>query len=398
MYKKVQDIDIKGKTVLVRCDYNVPIKNDKILDDNKIISSFKTIEYLISQSCKIIILSHLGKINSESDKEKYSLAPIAEYLRQKINTKIIFAKQPRNIALYQKIKEMLPGEIILLENTRFEDFPHNLESKNDPQLADYWAGLADIFVMDAFGSAHRRHASTYGVAKKLPNCIGFLVQAELAALEKLVINPKRPFTMMIGGAKVDDKIILIEKLVENCDHLLLTGGIANSCLKVLGFNIGESLATKDQETLAKLRKLLLDHKDKIMLPLDAIVGRIYDSNYIAYQNIDQLMDDDIICDIGLKTINKYQTAIEKSATVFINGTPGIYEEPKFANGTKELFNVIVKSKAASVVGGGDSVSAAHQFGLAKKFDFLSTGGGATLDYIVDGNLPALDAISEVENG
>ena len=394
MFKKIQDMELTGKKVLLRCDFNVPIENGKILDDSKIAASFETIEYLISQKCRIIILSHLGKVEGDKDKQENTLEPVAEYLREHIKTKIIFAKQPRNLFIANKIEEMQPGEIILLENTRFEDYPQQLESNNDLQLSMYWAELADVFVMDAFGSAHRCHASTYGVAKLLPNCIGFLVQQELETLEKYVLNPKRPFTLVVGGAKIDDKIELIEKLVSNCDHLLLMGGIANSCLKVLGFNVGESLVSKDDVILKKLKELLLNNKDKVMLPLDAVVGRIYDKKYMAYRTIDQLLEDDIICDIGLKTIRKYQTAIDVSATIFVNGTAGIYEDSKFSVGTRELFDVIGSSKAISVIGGGNAVSAAILFGLQNKFDYLSTGGGATLEYILNGSLPALEAITK----
>ncbi|HOZ88646.1 MAG TPA: phosphoglycerate kinase [Bacilli bacterium] len=394
MYKKIQDIDLSNKKVLLRCDFNVPIENNKILDDNKILASLDTIKYLINQNCKIIILSHLGKVETEADKAKNSLAPVAERLRNIMNSKIIFVKQARGLLLEEKIDQMLPGEIMLLENTRFEDVPNKLESNNDSQLAEYWAELADVFVMDAFGSAHRCHASTYGVAKLLPNCIGLLVQKELETLEKYVFHPQKPFTMMVGGAKVDEKIDLIIKLVDNCDHLLLTGGIANSCLKVLGFNVGESLVTKDQAIIDKLRQLLLNYKDKVMLPLDVIVGRSYDPTYVKYHTIDDLLVDDVISDIGLKTINKYKTAINESATVFINGTAGIYENDKFAIGTQELFNAVCDSKAIGIVGGGDSASAAKKFGLENKFDFVSTGGGATLEYILNGKLSALDAINK----
>lgn len=394
MYKKLQDMDIKEKRVLVRCDFNVPIEDGKILDPNKIEASLKTITYLMGQKCRIILMSHLGKVKSNEDKIKNTLEPVAEYLRTRLGCKIIFSKQPRNLYLGDKINEMNPGEILLLENTRFEDFPNKLESENDLQLASYWAGLADVFVMDAFGSAHRKHASTYGVAKLLPNCIGFLMQKELENLEKLVVNPKRPFTIVVGGAKVDDKIELINKLLPNCDHLLLTGGIANSCLKVLGFNIGNSLASKDPIILEELKRLLLANESKIMLPLDAMVGRIYDKGYLAYHKIDEILVDDIISDIGLKTLQKYKTAIDASETIFVNGTAGIYEDEKFSNGTRELLNIIGDSKATTIVGGGDSVSAVNKFKVANKFDFISTGGGATLEYILKGTLSALEAINK----
>ena len=240
-------MDVRGKKVLLRCDFNVPVKDGVILDDSKIVASLNTIEFLVRQGAKVIILSHFGKVKTEEDKKTNSLAPIAAHLQKLINTKVIFCRQARNLYLEAKVESMKPGEIIVLENTRFEDIPNKLESGNDPQLAMYWAGLADIFCLDAFGSAHRKHASTYGVAKYIPSCIGFLVQREIDALEKFVLHAQHPFTIVMGGAKVEDKVELIESLLPRCDNLLLTGGIANSCLLTLGFPVGASLCTKDPE-------------------------------------------------------------------------------------------------------------------------------------------------------
>ena len=206
MKKRIQDMDVKGKRVLLRCDFNVPVKDGVILDDSKIIAALNTIEYLVKQGARIIIMSHFGKVKTEEDKKTNSLAPIAAHLQKLINTKVIFCKQARNLYLEAKIASMQPGEIIILENTRFEDVPNKLESGNDPQLAMYWAELADIYCLDAFGSAHRKHASTYGVAKYLPSCIGFLVQREVEALDKYVLNAAHPFTIVMGGAKVEDKV------------------------------------------------------------------------------------------------------------------------------------------------------------------------------------------------
>ncbi|MDE5889340.1 MAG: phosphoglycerate kinase, partial [Bacilli bacterium] len=272
MKNRIQDMDVKGKKVLLRCDFNVPVKDGVILDDSKIVAALNTIDYLVKEGAKIIILSHFGKVKTESDKASNSLAPIAAHLQKLVNTKVIFSKQPRSLYLEAKIENMNPGEIIVLENTRFEDVPNKLESGNDPQLAMYWAGLADIYCLDAFGSAHRRHASTYGVANYLPNCIGFLVQHEIEILDEYVLNAGHPFTIVMGGAKVEDKVELIESLLPRCDNLLITGGIANSCLATLGFNVGNSLRTRDQEVLSKIKNILIQYKDKIMLPIDAIIG------------------------------------------------------------------------------------------------------------------------------
>lgn len=394
MKKRIQQMDVKNKRVLLRCDFNVPVKNGQILDDSKIVASLNTIDYLVREGAKIIILSHFGKVKTEEDKINNSLAPIAAHLQKLVNSKVIFSKQPRSLYLEAKIEEMNPGEIMLLENTRFEDVPNKLESGNDTQLAMYWAGLADIFCLDAFGSAHRKHASTYGVAKYLPNCIGFLVQHEIEMLDKYILNAEKPFTIVMGGAKVEDKVALIEKLLPRCDNLLLTGGIANSCLETLGFNVGSSIRSKDPEVLEKIKNLLIQYKEKIQLPIDAIIGRVYNENLIEHVNIDKVEEDDIIYDVGMKTINKYKEVIDNSKTIFINGTAGKYEDIRFATGTREMLNNVANSKATKIVGGGDGVSAVKNFKLNERFDFLSTGGGATLEYIINEGLPAIDNISE----
>ena len=394
MKKRIQDMDVKGKKVLLRCDFNVPIKDGKILDDSKIVASLNTIDYLVKNNAIIIILSHFGKVKKEEDKATNSLAPVAAHLQKLVNTKVIFSQQPRNLYLEAKIESMNPGEIIVLENTRFEDVPNNLESGNDTQLAMYWSSLADVFCLDAFGSAHRKHASTYGVAKYLPSCIGYLIQKEMDCLDKYVLNPVHPFTIVMGGAKVEDKVSLIESLLPKCDNLLLTGGIANSCLVTLGFNVGASLRTKDPEVLARLKEILVQYKDKIMLPVDAIVGRVYNEALIDHVNIDKIEEDDVIFDIGMKTIEKYRDVINNSQTIFVNGTAGKYEDVRFATGTRELLNAIGNAKAVKVIGGGDGVSAAKTFGFENKFTFLSTGGGTTLEYIIQGSLPAIDNIPD----
>ena len=394
MKKRIQDMDVANKRVLLRCDFNVPVKDGVILDDSKIVAALNTIEYLIKQGAKIIILSHFGKVKTEEDKQNNSLAPIAAHLQKLINTKVIFCKQARNLYLEAKIESMKPGEIIVLENTRFEDVPNKLESGNDPQLAMYWAELADIYCLDAFGSAHRKHASTYGVAKYLPSCIGYLVQKEIEVLDKYVLHAEHPFTIVMGGAKVEDKVELIESLLPRCDNLLITGGIANSCLSTLGFNVGASLCTKDPEIQNKLKNILVKYKEKIKLPMDVIVGSTHDNNYVNHVNIDKVSDDEAIFDIGMKTVNQFKEIIDKSATIFVNGTAGKYEDIKYANGTRELLTNIVNSKAIKIVGGGDGVSAVKHFNLADRFNFLSTGGGATLEYIIQQGLPAIDNIND----
>ena len=394
MKKRIQDMDVAGKKVLLRCDFNVPLKDGKILDDSKIVASLQTIEYLIRQGSRIIILSHFGKVKTEADKATNSLAPIAAHLQTLVNTKVIFSKQTRNAFLEAKVESMAPGEILVLENTRFEDVPNKLESNNDIQLAMFWAGLADVFCLDAFGSAHRKHASTFGVAKYLPSCIGFLVQKEMEMLDKYVLNAEHPFTIVMGGAKVEDKVELIESLLPKCDHLLIGGGIANSCLYSLGFPVGQSLRTDNYDIQEKLRNLLVQYREKIVLPVDVIVGRSYDEGYLEHVGVDKVNDDDAIFDIGMKTVNQYNEIIKNSATIFVNGTPGKYEDMRYATGTRELLTNIVNSNAVKIVGGGDGVSAVKYFKLDNRFDFLSTGGGATLEYIILNGLPAIDNIQD----
>ncbi len=396
MKQRIEKMDLKGKRVIVRCDYNVPIYNGKILDDTKIVASLETIRYLIEQDCKIILLSHLGKIKTEEDKQTHSLEPVAKRLKELVGREVYFSKEILDPELKKRIELMLPRDIILLENTRFLDVPNKLESNCDAQVAQFFASLADVFVMDAFASAHRAHASTTGIAKYLPSCMGFSVEKELLALDRFLKEPKHPFTVIMGGAKVEDKLELIGTLLPKCDHLLLAGGLANSFLKALNFNIGSSLATESTKTIEKLKQIMLTYRDKLMLPLDAIVGSSYDEAYTRYKKINEITDNEVISDIGVKTLAKYKTAIQDSETIFLNGTIGIYEEERYSNGTKELFNLLKNCKAIVVVGGGDAVSSVKSLGYQEAFTYLSVGGGATLEYLTKGHLVGIDAIMEEE--
>ena len=394
MYKTLKNTDLKDKKVVLRCDFNVPIKDGVILDDSKIRESLETINYLVDQNCKIVILSHFGKVKSIEDKKTNTLEPVYNRLKELLKREIYFSHETRAVNLYLQVDSLLPKDILLLENTRFEDLNGNLESGCDPQLAMYWASLCDVFVMDAFASAHRKHASTYGISKYVPSCIGFLVEKELNSLKRYIINGEKPLTVVMGGAKIEDKIELIESFLNKCDYLLLTGGIANTFLKVLNINIGESLASRNPAILEKVRELLLNYKEKIMLPLDVIVATTYDKSYIKYKHLNELDSDDIIVDCGTKTIEKYKTAVKKSKTVFVNGTMGIYEDERFSNGTKEFLRMLKESGCTLVAGGGDSVSAINIFGYADSFTYLSSGGGATLKFLTDENLPGLSGIDE----
>jgi len=397
MKKRLQDMEINNKKIVLRCDFNVPIKDGKILDTNKIDKSLETINYLLDKNCSIVILSHFGKVKKESDKKKNTLEPVYNYLNSVLgDIDIRFSSDTRSVNVDKVVASMKQKEILLLENTRYEDIPDNLESGNHPQLASYWASLGDVFVMDAFASAHRSHASTVGIAKYIPSCIGLLVQKEIEMLDNLVLEPKKPFTLIMGGAKIEDKLDLLDALVPRCDNLLLSGCLANTCLKALGFNVASSLVSKDENIISKMKQLMLDNKDKIILPLDAIVGSTYNSNLAEYRLIDRIETDEIIYDIGIKTIDRFKDVINNSKTVFINGTVGLYEDWKFANGTKEVLSVLSKCNATVVVGGGDSVSALTNLGFKDKIKNISSGGGATLKYLANRTLPGIDDISNIE--
>lgn len=397
MKQRIENMDLKEKRVIVRCDYNVPIYNGKILDDTKIVASLETIRYLMKNNCKIIILSHLGKVKAEEDKRFNSLEIVAKRLQELVGRDVYFNHQILDPELPKRIDLMLPRDILMLENTRFLDVPNKLESNCDAQISSFFASLADVFVNDAFASSHRAHASVVGITKYIPSCIGFSVEKELATLDRFLKEPERPFTVIMGGAKVEDKLELIKTLLPKCDHLLLAGGLANSFLKALNFNIGSSLATESSATIESLKQIMLEYREKLMLPLDAIVGSSYDENYTRYKRINEIGDNEVINDIAIKTLEKYKTAIEESKTIFLNGTMGIYEDIRYANGTKELLNSLKKQDAIKIAGGGDSVSAIKNMGFESAFTYLCVGGGATLEYLAKGHLVGIDNIMEASD-
>ena len=317
MFKNINEADLRDKTVLLRVDYNVPIQNNEILDDTKIKASLKTINYLLENNCRIIILSHLGKIKSAKDKEKYSLEVVAQRLNELVNTQVIFSRYTRSPELDLKVKTLNNKEILVLENTRFEDYPNKLESNCDLELAEYWASLGDLFVMDAFATSHRRHASTYGIAKFIPSYLGFLVLEEETMLNKYVLHPEGIFTIIVGGSKIDDKLELMQKLLPKCNYMLVTGGLANSCLKALGLNVGTSLATDDEEILQSIKEMLITYKNKISLPLDVIISKSYAEENVEVKNVNELDYEDYIGDIGPKTMRKYKGIIYGSDVIFM---------------------------------------------------------------------------------
>ena len=384
---------IENKRILLRCDFNVPMVGGNITDESKIIRSLETINYLLSKNCKIIILSHLGRVKTEEDKAKYSLMPVKNSLERLLNRPIkfttnILSEEAKNIAL-----NLQNGEILLLENTRFLDVPNKLESSLNEDVAKQIASLGEIFVFDAFAVAHRNHTTVVGIPKYIPSCLGFLVEKEKNMLDKIVINPVRPFTVIMGGAKVDDKLKIINALLPKCEHLLVSGGIANSFLSALGLNVGASLKTENPETIKELKKLMLSYKEKFAFPLDAIITTTY-SDTPTIKNINKIDTNDVIKDVGTKTITKYSDIINKSNTIFMNGTMGIYEEKEFANGTILILNALKEKKDHVIIGGGDTVGATNTLGFKSIFPNISSGGGETLEYIANGSLPGIDAIGE----
>ncbi len=372
--KYIDEVDISSKKVILRCDFNVPIENGKIVDDTRIEKSLKTINYLLDKNCSVILLSHLGRVKTRDDKLKNTLKPVGDRLSKLLNKEVKFIPEAVGMNVLKTCKDLKPGEVVLLENTRYCDLPEKLESKNDLNLAKYWSCLGDVFVVDAFGSLHRAHASVAGISKYLPTYFGFLVKEEMENLDPVVNNIKRPFTVFMGGAKVDDKLQYIEGLLPKCDYLLLGGGIANSFLFALGYDIKNSLCTSDEITLEELRNLYKKYKEKIILPIDFV------------------FDNDMILDLNVKTINKYIKYFELSNTIFVNGTVGKFEESKFAKGTRSLFTFINRSNAIKIAGGGDTLNAINEFKLADNFNFLSSGGGASLEYISSGKLEAVEFI------
>ena len=387
--KKITDLDLKGKKVIIRVDYNVPL-NDKgeIVDDNRIRESLQTINYCLDNDCKIILLSHLGKVKTEEDLKKKSLKVVAERLANLTNRVVTFIGQTRGDFVDAAISNMEAGDIVMLENTRFEDLDGKKESGCDDELAKYWASLGEVFINDAFGTCHRAHASNVGIANNIKEkAVGFLVQKELDNLLPIINEPARPFTVILGGAKIVDKIETIRNLVKKADYILVGGAMAYTFLKAKGVETGKSLI--DEESL-DFAKEMLSLTDKIILPVDHLASDSVDNNNYTTKN--ELAPNDIGLDIGPKTISLFESYIEKSKTVFWNGPMGYYENPTYQNGTKELCDYISKLDITSIVGGGDTASCVINMGYKDKFTHVSTGGGASLELLEGKDLPGIEAI------
>lgn len=395
MVKKiVSNLDLKDKKVLVRADFNVPMKDGAITNDNRIVEALPTIKYIIEQGGKVILFSHLGKVKAEEDKAKLSLQPVATRLTELLGKDVKFVAETRGEALEAAIDALAPGDVLLFENTRFEDVDGKKESKNDPELGKYWASLGDVFVNDAFGTAHREHASNVGVATHLETAAGFLMEKEIKFIGGVVENPERPFVAILGGAKVSDKIGVIENLLKVADKVLIGGGMAYTFLKAQGKEIGQSLLEEDKIELAN--DLLARGEGKIVLPVDAVVTKEFSNDgEISTVSVAEIPQDLQSLDIGPATIELFKKELEGAKTVVWNGPMGVFEMSNFAKGTIGVCEAIAHLEGATtIIGGGDSAAAAMDLGFADKFTHISTGGGASLEYLEGKELPGIKSISE----
>ena len=386
MKKTIKDYEYKGKTVILRCDLNVPINNNIITDDTRIIESTTSINYLINQSAKIVVLSHLGKVKTEEDKKNNTLYPVYLKLKDILKTNVYFSEQTRGKSLEEKVANLKAGEVLLIENTRHEDLDGKKESSCDEELSSYWASLGDIYINDAYGTSHRSHASNVGISKNLPNGIGFLIEKEITKLDEIMNENTHPFTVIMGGKKISDKTLVIENLIEKCDKILVGGGMCFTFLKSLNINVGSSIV--DDENLEFCKNILTKYKDKIILPIDIITSNK------EIKDINNLTNEDIGYDIGPKTIDLFKNELKNAKRVVINGPMGVFEEPDFSKGTDELYNCLKENNIKTLVGGGDSAASVNHLGYQDVFFHIATGGGATLDYLSGKKLPGIEVIEE----
>ncbi|MFL2131314.1 phosphoglycerate kinase [Ruoffia sp. FAM 20858] len=390
----LNDIQVNGKTVLVRVDFNVPMADGKITNDNRIEAALPTINYLIENNAKVVLFSHLGRIKTEEDKANNSLEPVAKRLSELLDKEVLFSDKTRGEELEEAVANLSEGGVLLVQNTRYEDLEGKKESKNDPELGKYWASLGDLFVNDAFGTTHRAHASNVGIASNLDSAVGFLVEKELKFLGDAVDNPERPFVAILGGAKVSDKIKVIESLLNKADKVIIGGGMAYTFLKAQGKEVGESLLEEDRIPLAK--ELLETAGDKIVLPVDVVIADDFSND----ANTDVVSVDDIPADwqgldCGPESVKVFEDVLKDAKTVVWNGPMGVFEMESFAKGTIGVCEAIADlENATTIVGGGDSATAVAQLGYEDKFSHISTGGGASLNYLEGTELPGVTSIDE----
>ncbi|MEI6856963.1 phosphoglycerate kinase [Psychrilyobacter sp.] len=392
--KIVNELKLNGKKVLMRVDFNVPMKDGKIMNDNRIVAATDTIKYVLEQGGKVIAFSHLGRVKTEEDKAGKSMAPIAARLSELLGKKVKFVAETRGAKLEAAVAELKDGEVMMFENTRFEDIDGKKESKNDPELGEYWASLGDVFINDAFGTAHRAHASNVGVASNIEeSATGFLMEKEIKFIGGVVENPQKPLIAILGGAKVSDKISVIKNLIPKADKIIIGGGMMFTFLKAKGLNIGTSLCEEDRLDLAK--ELMELAGDKLILPVDTITSKEF-SNDAGHQivSVENIPSDEMGLDIGPKSIELFQEALAGAKTVVWNGPMGVFEMSNFAKGTIGVCEAIANLDGAiTIIGGGDSATAAIDLGFADKFTHISTGGGASLEYLEGKVLPGIDSIA-----
>ena len=393
----VKDVDLKGKKVLVRVDFNVPVKDGVITNDNRITAALPTIKYILEQGGRAILFSHLGRVKEEADKEGKSLAPVAADLAAKLGQEVQFIPGvTRGAELEAAVNALKDGQVLLVENTRFEDVDGKKESKNDPELGKYWASLGDgIFVNDAFGTAHRAHASNVGISANVEKAVaGFLLENEIAYIQEAVETPERPFVAILGGSKVSDKIGVIENLLEKADKVLIGGGMTYTFYKAQGIEIGNSLVEEDKLDVAKA--LLEKANGKLILPVDSKEANAF-ADYTEVKDTEgEAVDPGFLgLDIGPKSIAKFDEALTGAKTVVWNGPMGVFENPDFQAGTISVMDAIVKQPGVkSIIGGGDSAAAAINLGRADKFSWISTGGGASMELLEGKELPGLAALTD----
>ena len=396
MKKSIKDLgNLQGKTVLMRVDFNVPLKDGEITNDNRITAALPTIEYALNQGAKVVAFSHLGRVKEEADKASKSLAPVAVRLSELLGKEVKFVPETRGAELEAAIKGLKDGEILMFENTRFEDVDGKKESKNDPELAKYWASLGDVYVNDAFGTAHRAHASNVGIASNIGegnSASGFLVDKEIKFIGGAVDNPDRPLVAILGGAKVSDKIAVIENLLEKADKVIIGGGMAYTFMKAQGKEIGISLCENDKIEYA--RELMAKAGDKLVLPIDTVVAKEFSNDAPSRIAAGDIQPDEEGLDIGPKSVELFKKTLEGAKTVIWNGPMGVFEMPNFAKGTIGVCEAIANLEGATtIIGGGDSATAAISLGYAEKFSHISTGGGASLEYLEGKVLPGIDSLS-----
>ena len=396
--KTLKDLDVKDKKVLVRVDFNVPIKDGVITNDNRITAALPTLKYILENGGKVIAFSHLGKVKEEADKASKTLAPVAKRLEELLGKPVKFVPETRGPELEKAVSELKDGEILMFENTRFEDLDGKKESKNDPELGKYWASLGDVFVNDAFGTAHRAHASNVGIASNIKDsAVGFLVEKEIKFIGGAVDNPERPLVAILGGAKVSDKIGVIDNLLEKADKVIIGGGMMFTFLKAEGKNTGSSLLEADKvELAASLIKKAKEKNVELLLPIDTVVAKEFKNDTeFKTVSVDAIEDGWMGLDIGEASVKLFADALVGAKTVVWNGPMGVFEMENFAKGTIGVCKAIAElPNAKTIIGGGDSAAAAIQLGFADKFSHISTGGGASLEYLEGKVLPGVAAISD----